>query len=70
MEPISAFAASGEEAITQTIDLHDVPDELALEGLEDYYEIDRTVQQIRQGGYKRVNAIEPKICFTSLTCFT
>ena len=56
MEPTSTFAASGKEAITQTIDLHDVPDELSPAELEEYYDVERTVEYIRQGDYKRVNA--------------
>ncbi|TFY68798.1 hypothetical protein EVJ58_g804 [Rhodofomes roseus] len=54
MEPTSAFATSGEDAITRTIDLGDAPKELSYEEFEDYYEIDRTVEQIRKGDYKRI----------------
>lgn len=66
MEPTSAFAASGEEAISQTIDLGEVPDELTPSELEEYYDIERTVKQIRQGDYKRVNAKHPKFSLASL----
>ncbi|KAH9929211.1 diphthamide biosynthesis protein [Fomitopsis serialis] len=54
MEPTTAFAASGEDAITRTIDLDDVLEELSPEELEDYYDIDRTVEQICKGDYKRI----------------
>ncbi|KAI0723639.1 putative diphthamide synthesis protein-domain-containing protein [Fomitopsis betulina] len=54
MEPTSAFAASGEEAISQTIGLRDVPEELMPEELEEYYDIERTTKQILQGDHKRI----------------
>lgn len=60
MEPTSAFAASGEEAISQTIGLRDVPEELMPEELEEYYDIERTTKQILQGDHKRVNTTQPK----------
>ena len=66
MEPTSAFAASGEEAIAQTIDLHEVPDALTPEELEEYYDIERTSEQIRQGDFKRVDVTYPMFCLTSL----
>ncbi|KAF7789170.1 hypothetical protein EIP86_000107 [Pleurotus ostreatoroseus] len=48
----TAFSSSGEEVIARTIevDQEDVPRE---ESLEAYYDIERTVQEISKGDYKR-----------------
>lgn len=57
MADTSAFANSGEEIISQSIDVEFVgpasPEEFA-----DYYEIDRTVDEIVRGNYKRVNPLK------------
>ncbi|KZT66950.1 diphthamide biosynthesis protein [Daedalea quercina L-15889] len=53
MEPTATFAASGEDAIARTIDLDDVL-ELSPNELEEYYDIARTVEEIRKGDYKRI----------------
>ncbi|OBZ73265.1 Diphthamide biosynthesis protein 2 [Grifola frondosa] len=52
----SAFAASGESAISSKIELQDedVPTDLSLEDFEEFYDIDRTVREIINGNYKRI----------------
>lgn len=52
------FSASGEDAIARTIDVEStgVPDGLSCEDFEDYYDINRTVDEIIRGDYKRVQS--------------
>lgn len=53
---LTTFAASGEEAITRTIDLeNDIPNSLPQDELEAIYDIARTVEEIEKGNYKRVS---------------
>ena len=56
----STISASGEEAISRVIEVNDedVPRFTKLEEYEAYYEIERTVEQITKGDYKRVRVYE------------
>jgi len=54
MSENTAFAASGEEAITRTIQIEADRPPLSAGNLEEYYEIDRTVRDITEGDYKRI----------------
>ncbi|KAG6871324.1 hypothetical protein C0993_003497, partial [Termitomyces sp. T159_Od127] len=51
----SAFATSGEEAITRTLDVHvdHITDRLSPSEFENFFEISRTVEEIVKGDYKR-----------------
>ncbi len=49
----TAFSSSGEDVINRTITIEEGHD-LLQEEFEDYYDIDRTVEEIVKGGYKRV----------------
>ena len=61
----TAFSSSGEEVIARTIevDQEDVPRE---ESLEAYYDIERTVQEISKGDYKRVRFNSPLLSRNSV----
>ena len=56
---MEAFSSSGDDAIHRSIDLeiedistpHPVEDKAAF---EEYYDIGRTIEQIKEGDYKRV----------------
>ncbi|EEB95338.1 hypothetical protein MPER_05702, partial [Moniliophthora perniciosa FA553] len=52
----TAFSTSGEEAIKRTIDvtIDETADHLTSEGFDNFYEIDRTAEEIEQGDFKRV----------------
>ncbi|ESK91334.1 diphthamide biosynthesis [Moniliophthora roreri MCA 2997] len=52
----TAFSTSGEEAIKRTIDVEidETADHLTSEGFDDFYEIDRTAEEIEQGDFKRI----------------
>ncbi|KAL6303602.1 diphthamide biosynthesis protein [Sparassis latifolia] len=52
----TAFSASGEDAITRKIDVavDRTRDDLPVEDFKGYYDIQRTVEQINQGNYKRI----------------
>ena len=54
----TAFSASGEEVISRKIDVEvDVlPQDLSPEAFEDYFEIERTAQEVLKHDYKRVGA--------------
>ncbi|PCH34780.1 diphthamide biosynthesis protein [Wolfiporia cocos MD-104 SS10] len=56
MADTTAFAASGEDVITRTIQLEEdaVPQELTASKLLEYYDIDRTAKEIVSGDYKRI----------------
>ncbi|KZT04025.1 diphthamide biosynthesis protein [Laetiporus sulphureus 93-53] len=55
MADLTAFSTAGEDAITRTVDLgDDVPEEMSMDQFWDYYEIDRTVEEIVKGDYKRI----------------
>lgn len=59
--PPSAFAASGEEAITRSIDVTSNvsaqrPDFL---NVSEFYEVERTAEIILKGDYKRVRSSSP-----------
>jgi len=55
------FSSSGEEAIHRPVVIN--ADELALarslspENFEEFYEIERTAEEISEGGYKRVRRL-------------
>ncbi|PSR77737.1 hypothetical protein PHLCEN_2v7721 [Hermanssonia centrifuga] len=49
----TAFSSSGEDVINRTITIEEGHD-LLQEEFEDYYDIDRTVEEIVKGGYKRI----------------
>jgi hypothetical protein len=54
----AAFSATGEDAITRTIDVHvdEIANHFASElDFDDFYEIERTVDEIVKGDYKRVS---------------
>jgi hypothetical protein len=57
-EQTTSFSASGEDAITRTIDISEEDVGPSTAGFEftDYYEIERTAQELVKGGYKRVCA--------------
>jgi diphthamide biosynthesis protein 2 len=59
----TAFASSGEEVITRPIDveLDRSTANLSYDEFTDYYEIDRTVDEIIRGDYKRVSVV---VCST------
>ncbi|KAG6907507.1 hypothetical protein DXG01_008651 [Tephrocybe rancida] len=52
----SAFAASGEEAITRALDIQvdTTSDELTPSDFDEFYDISRTAEEIINGGYKRI----------------
>ncbi|KAG6860061.1 hypothetical protein C0991_012291 [Blastosporella zonata] len=52
----SAFSASGEDAITRSIDVHaDITSsQLAPSEFDDFYDIERTSKEIINGDYKRI----------------
>ncbi|KAG5730849.1 hypothetical protein E4T56_gene16139 [Termitomyces sp. T112] len=52
----SAFAASGEDAINRTLDVHadNTADELSPSEFEEFYEISRTAKEIVKGDYRRI----------------
>ena len=55
IEQTSAFFSSGEDVITKNVDVQ--PDQSfthSLYDLDDFYEIERTVEEIIKGDYKRV----------------
>ena len=56
MVETTTFAASGEEAVIRQIHIEtdDVPHDLSRKDFEDYFEIDRTVQDVLKHDYKRV----------------
>jgi diphthamide biosynthesis protein 2 len=56
---MATIAASGEDAITQTLDVDrdDTALGLSPEAFEHFYEIARTAEGIKAGGYKRVSEI-------------
>ncbi|KAF8173315.1 putative diphthamide synthesis protein-domain-containing protein [Pholiota molesta] len=55
-EQTTSFSASGEDAITRTIDISEEDVGPSTAGFEftDYYEIERTAQELVKGGYKRI----------------
>jgi len=55
-EPTTSFSASGEEAITRPIDVQpeDIAKKLSPEEFDVFYEIDRTVDEILGGDFKKV----------------
>lgn len=55
----SVFAASGEDAITRTLDIHvdHTTDGLSASEFENFYEISRTTEEIVKGDYKRVRVL-------------
>lgn len=57
MSETATFSSSGEEAITRQIDISDaaLPQDFSADGLNDYFDIDRTVNEIIQHNYKRVS---------------
>ena len=62
----TAFSASGESTIVQGLDVKPdtTADNLAPGGFEEYYEIERTANEIIKGDYKRVGL--PSICHSNL----
>lgn len=52
----TAFSTSGEDAITRTINVEadETADKLAEDEFDEFYEIERTVEEIVKGDYKRV----------------
>lgn len=62
----TAFSPSGEDVISRTIEVtqESVPQE---ESFADYYEIERTVQEISRGDYKRVHFNWPLVYSGRLT---
>lgn len=52
----SVFSTTGESAITRTIDVRPdtTADQLSVEDFDDFYDIQRTADEIVQGDYKRV----------------
>lgn len=55
----TTISASGEDAITRTIDVNvdETPNPLSSpDEFEDFYEISRTAEEIVRRGYKRVSA--------------
>jgi diphthamide biosynthesis protein 2 len=55
----TTFAASGEEAISRQIAVETdvLPQDLSQEEFEDYFEIERTVNEVVKHDYKRVGTI-------------
>jgi len=55
----TAFASSGEDVISRSIDveLDRSAANLSQDEFADYYEIDRTVEEIVRGDYKRVSTV-------------
>jgi diphthamide biosynthesis protein 2 len=58
----TAFSTSGEDAITRTIDVKvdKTASKLASTVFDNFYEIDRTAEEIVKGDYKRVSFIHFK----------
>lgn len=56
MAETTTFAASGEEAITRQIHVEkdEVPNDPSHEDFDDYFEIERTVQEVLKHDYKRI----------------
>ena len=54
--PTTSFSASGEDAITQSIQVipDTTADQLPAEEFDAFYEIERTSQEIVKGDYQRV----------------
>ncbi|KAH0582503.1 hypothetical protein H2248_010446 [Termitomyces sp. 'cryptogamus'] len=52
----SAFAASGEDAINRTLDVHadNTANELSPSEFEEFYEISQTAKEIVKGDYRRI----------------
>ena len=67
MAEATTFAASGEEAITRQIDVEaDVaPQDLSQEQFEDYFEIERTAQEVVRHDYKRVGTTAQSLIFST-----
>jgi len=53
----STFSSSGEDAISRSIDVtsHSSAQRPASSGIADFYEIERTAKQIKDGAFKRVS---------------
>lgn len=57
MAESTAFSSSGEDAISRVIAVEpDGPSDLSEQDLFDYFEIQRTVDEINKGDYKRVSS--------------
>jgi diphthamide biosynthesis protein 2 len=57
----TSFADSGADAITRSINLQsdEVVSHLPWNEFKDYYDVDRTVDEIIKGDYKRVILVQP-----------
>jgi diphthamide biosynthesis protein 2 len=66
---VSAFSASGEDAITRKIEFNvdlSTQDIVSSSDLVEIYEIERTVSAIVEGNFKRVRLIHLTLCILIL----